>query len=419
MARWMRHVHHSGCVDKLVIRCDILIQDGQTLSRNQDIIVENGTVIDIVPSGSLRTIDAHFAIITPVFHNSHSHVEYHLLHGVDMGRPFFEWVRNVVQSKSTFPEDRWPLSSLLGATALINMGYRSTEDCSDSGCGAVALNAVGLHGRAYVEVNGLHPEEDILRAHNRITAALQQEREGITVGVAPHALYSTSSLIFKLISDDYSKIPTCIHVDESDAEFEFTHFGRGEFKEMYERRHIEMNAPYSSSLRYLANEGFVNAQTTLIHGCTWDDEDIGIVRECGARWIVCPESNYNLQCKMPQVSKLRHSGIRIGIGTDSSLSCKNLSPFSQMQRLLDTPGDDIAADAAFVFQAATLDQNGVSNRVCIGGSADLVGLPRQSTVSIGEANIEQCIYYASFFSSYYVMRGGLPTFLPSDCGGIL
>lgn len=403
----------------MVIRCDILIQDGQTILKSQDIVVENGTVIDIVPSAAFRTIDAHFAIISPVFHNSHSHVEYHLLHGVDLGVSFFEWVRSVVQAKSAFPQDRWPLSSFLGATALYNLGYRSTEDCSDSGCGASALHAVGLSGRAYVEVNGLYPDPDVLTARDRINVALQQECEGITVGVAPHALYSTSPLIFKLIADSYSKIPTCIHVDESDAEFDFTHFGRGDFKEMYERRHIEMNAPYSSSLRYLANEGFVNAQTTLIHGCTWDEEDIGIVRECGARWIVCPESNHNLQCKMPRVCILRQSGIRIGIGTDSSLSCKNLSPFKQMQCLLDVPGNDIIADAEFVFQSATRDNNGVSNRICVGGSADLIGLPRQSTSCIGNANIEQCIQYASSFSSYYVMRGGLSTHVPSDCGAML
>ena len=64
----------------------VILADG-TLLRNVTVTVSDGVIADISPG--IDRDATFYAVITPMFHNGHSHTEYQLLSGIFPPGPFF------------------------------------------------------------------------------------------------------------------------------------------------------------------------------------------------------------------------------------------------------------------------------------------------------------------------------------------
>ncbi len=217
----------------------VILSDG-TLLRDVTITVVDGVINDI--SLGVDVDATYYAVVTPMFHNGHSHAEYQLLSGILPSGSFFPWVRELVRLKFCLPNRLWAISTLYGVKKLLEMGYASTEDCSDSGFAAATMSACGLRGTSYREVNGLVSDVDAYRCESRIDALHNLGRH-YSVGVAPHAVYSTCQAVLDVVLKRAEGLPLCIHVDESPEEDLFCRNNSGPFIEMYKRRGIEHKSP--------------------------------------------------------------------------------------------------------------------------------------------------------------------------------
>lgn len=342
----------------------VILSDG-TLLRDVTITVVDGVINDI--SQGVDVDATYYAVVTPMFHNGHSHTEYQLLSGILPAGPFFPWVREVVRLKFCLTNRLWAISTFYGVQKLLEMGYASTEDCSDSGFAAATMSACGLRGTSYREVNGLVSDVDAYRCESVIDALHDMGRH-YSVGVAPHAVYSTCQAVLDVVLKRADGLPVCIHVDESPEEDLFCRNNSGPFIEMYKRRAIENKSPGTSAIQHFDRHGLVTPRTLLVHGCNWTSDDIAIVQARGSRVAVCPESNQFLQCKYPPVELMYQSEISIVIGTDSALSCPSMSPVKQLLLLMTGTSDTNLH--RWLFHAQVTPISGPSYDVAVGNVAD-------------------------------------------------
>ncbi len=353
----------------------VILADG-TLLRNVTVTVNDGVIADISPG--IDRDATFYAVITPMFHNGHSHTEYQLLSGIVPPGPFFPWVRNVVRLKMCLSQRLWALSTFFGVQKLLEMGYASTEDCSDSGFATAIMVSSCLNGTSYREINGLIPDADTRRCHSTFDA-LSEWTGRCTVGIAPHAIYSTCEPVLDIVSDRAGNLPVCIHVDESPEEDLFCRRNDGPFVDMYNQRGINYQSPLTSAVSYFCSKGLVTSNTLLVHGGNWTSDDVAIVKRQRARVAICPESNHFLMCKVPPVELLYESNVPIVIGTDSALSCKSMSPLHQLSLLLHASSD--TSYHRWLFHSQVTRESGDSYDLRVGDQADFCAYGRELSLS--------------------------------------
>ena len=364
----------------MLIHAGVLIGADGNLQHDVTISVVDGKIDDIMPN-SPKNSNSSYAVVTPMFHNGHSHCEYQALESILPSSKFFPWVRDVVRLKLRLPSKFWLYSTLMGVTKLLRMGYASTGDCCDSGFAPAIMSALGMHGVCYREVNGLSEEFDGPRCQAIMNTVLNS-RLVTTMGIAPHAIYSTCDNILETVAKLSQNVPVCIHVDESPEEEQFCRFADGPFAEMYERRGIVRPAPHSSAVKYFDAMGLVAANTLLVHGCTWDQDDVAIVKAKNASVAICPESNRFLNCGYPPVELFYDQDVRMVIGTDSALSCHSMSPMHQMKLLMETnPSGDFHR---WIFHSQVTPMNGNAYDVAAGLPADFCAYGKGVTFERGE-----------------------------------
>lgn len=357
----------------------VIFADG-SLSRNMTITIDDGFIVDITPNRCPNE-NVSYAVVTPMFHNGHSHCEYQLLERVLRSSSFFPWVRDVVRIKQQLPRQFWVYSSILGVLTLLKMGFKSSADCSDSGFSTATMSAMGLTGTSYREVNGLSVEHDVPRCQSIIDEVVATDID-INLGLAPHAIYSTCRAVLENVANHRSTLPICIHVDESPDEERFCRYGDGAFAEMFIRRGIDHPSPMSSALQYFDSLGLVTRNTLLVHGCSWDSNEIELVKSRNAAVAICPESNHFLECRLPPAVKLYESDIRTVIGTDSALSCASMSPLKQLKLLM-----DISADEGFhrwLFRSQVTSGTTDTYDVNVGMPGDFCAYGKGKTVTNGD-----------------------------------
>jgi cytosine/adenosine deaminase-related metal-dependent hydrolase len=390
----------------MFIHAGVLISADGNLQHDVTISVVDGKIDDIMPNSPKRS-SASYAVVTPMFHNGHSHCEYQALESVLPSSEFFPWIRDVVRLKLRLPSKFWLYSTLLGVTKLFRMGYASTGDCCDSGFAPAIMSALGMHGVCYREVNGLSEEFDGPRCHAIMNTVLNS-RLVTTMGIAPHAIYSTCDNILETVAKQSQNVPVCIHVDESPEEEQFCRLANGPFAEMYERRRIVRSSPESSALQFFDGMGLVTANTLLVHGCTWDQDDVAIVKAKNASVAICPESNRFLHCGYPPIELFYDQDVRVVIGTDSALSCHSMSPMHQMKLLMETnPRGELHR---WIFQSQVTPTIGSSYDVTVGATANFCAFGKGMCFEQGK--LKQVIEQLVDFTPDVYRVGSLMTYKP-------
>jgi cytosine/adenosine deaminase-related metal-dependent hydrolase len=107
--------------------------------------------------------------------------------------------------------------------ALLAVGTTHVGDISQSGLGIEPLLASGLAGVVYVEIIGLEKQAALdffARARQIVENYRPYERNGMRLGLTPHAPYSTHPAAFRAATAYALKeeVPLCIQLAESQAE---------------------------------------------------------------------------------------------------------------------------------------------------------------------------------------------------------
>ena len=315
------------------------------------------------PSG-VPAVTLDHAALLPGFINTHTHLELTGLEGQVREPEFATWIRELRELKATRTPAQFLEAARRGLTDCYAAGITTVADTGDSGAVAVALSESGGSGVAYQEVFGPHPDQaaaSLAQLQSRVGELRRLGTGRLRIGVSPHAPYTVSGRLFRLVADwaRVEQLPVAVHIAESPAEKQFLLTGAGPFAAAWEARGIPL--PQSrgmTPIQWLATHGILSDRCLCIHVVQADASDLRQLADGGAAVAHCPRSNAAHHHGAAPLAALLQAGIRVGLGTDSVVSVERL---------------DLLAEARAAGELAAISPEALLH-LCTLGGAQALGL---------------------------------------------
>jgi len=188
-----------------------------------------------------------------------------------------------------------------------------------------------------LEVFGIDPA----KAHKRIAEIKKVASACSSINlpyyIVPHALYSTSLPLLRLIKElgSGNKV-TSVHFMESSGERDFLLNYSGPIADSYRKSGLMPAFPetVASHSEAVMNEITSSGNLILVHNTYADKETIKRVnKRADTYWCLCPGSNLFIENILPPVYMLKEAGCDIVMGTDSLASGDKLSILGELKIL--------------------------------------------------------------------------------------
>ena len=309
--------------------------------RNGGVVVSGQTVAAAGPLAELRQNYPQARelpsrrVISPPPINAHTHLD--MSHYDFKSLPYFQWIPEVVIAGRLRRGLEGAQSGLesIRASGAAGMG----DIVWDAGVMEWLLRESEVPGVAYWEVLDPNPataQATFEAARARLDAWKKLERPGgMRLGLSPHASYTVSHRLFRLLSDYAAGegLPMQIHVLEHPSEVELFASGTGPLAESMARMVPGLALPEifgrqpstdMTAVSYLADLGVLKARPTLIHMVNVTPHDVTAVAQAGCPVVTCPRSNQHLHCGLFPWQVYAAAGVEVALGTDSVASGETL-----------------------------------------------------------------------------------------------
>ncbi len=356
-------------------------------SQQYDLVVRNGQVITLDPSGSryprgdvavlegaiaaigpsvpgrgVTEIDAHGNAVLPGLIDCHMHET--LLRGFCEDLPLMRWLEEIC-----FPIDRafqpqhQRAAALMCQLEMIRGGITTFIDIYRYPAEAAAVaERSGLRAIFSPQIidNPPGPGETLESTLEFIREWKERVPNRIYTWFGPHAPYSVKPETFRMIAAQADELGVGVHTHLAETTDEVDQFRRQSGQ---------------TPVEYLAGLGMDN-RWVVAHGVHLTDQDIGLLAERDVAVAHNPSSNMKLASGVARIPDLLAAGIRVGLGTDSNLSNNNLDMFEEMrlaamlQKLSRRDAESMPCEK--VLRLATSD------------AAACLGLPHVGSLEVGK-----------------------------------
>ena len=308
------------------------------------ITTATGVVIDLVPTiDAGDDISVFKGILTPGFINAHCHVELsHLKGTIATGTGLVAFVQQVMGNRTPLNEDRL-IAMQQAVNEMYNSGIVAIGDiCNTTDSIGVKLKS-GLHWQNFIEVSGFVPagaQKRLADANLVYDTFLQHQ---LKASLSPHAPYSVSSNLFKVLNEATSQQLISIHNQECAAEDELYLHKTGGFLDLYNNFGIDIrgfNATGKTSLQsWLPN--FTQQQSIIsVHNSFTSQADLDfyiqqqlVTTNARLFFCLCVNANKYIEQKIPPIELLRNNRCDIVLGTDSYASNWQLNIMEEIKTL--------------------------------------------------------------------------------------
>ncbi len=311
------------------------LPQGTTLSLAAD-----GTVTDILATPPAGTIHYN-GVLCPGFVNAHCHLELSHMHRViPEGTGLIQFLSTVPLSRNNFSDEDKEAARNAALQAMNNNGIVAVGDIANT-ADTLALRATGsIHFHTFVEALGFVPA-GAARSMSWATGVYEQfaqQPQGSTVcrqSITPHAPYSVSAPLFRLIDEHNASGIISIHNQESEEENRFYTDGTGGVNELLATLGIPAQGFEPTGMRSLPSYMqwlSPGHRFMLVHN-TWSGiEDVQFAHSYApdVYWCLCPNANLYIEGSLPDIDMLIAEGARICVGTDSLASNHKLSVLSEL-----------------------------------------------------------------------------------------
>jgi 5-methylthioadenosine/S-adenosylhomocysteine deaminase len=336
--------------DITLYRADWVLPVAAPVLPDGGVAVAGDSIVAVGPAPRLiaelpgaAQVDMGRSIIMPGFVNCHSHVEYTSFRGILDDAEFGDWIISLVDVKASLTPEEYCVSARLGAMEAVSSGITTIADTSYGAATLEAATAVGLRGRLYLEVFGIDDArlDDTMDDVERRLAEAQAKAPGtFDVGLAPHAPYTVSSLLYQRVSRLAQErgLKVMSHVAESKDELTYIRSGSGKFAHDYREKmgwERMLVQPYGvTPVKYLQQWNVLHHDFLAVRCVNVTREDIRILRSKDVAVAHCPKSNAKLGCGIAPLSDLLREGVRVGLGTDSPASSNIMDRLDEMRTML-------------------------------------------------------------------------------------
>lgn len=361
---------------------------GGTLLSEHAVVVRNGAIDGVVPSGApaLRDVEIEDwgdVLILPGTVNTHTHSFQSLVRGFSDDLPFFRWRDEGIYRISPHlgPEEIYA-GALLAFGEMLRYGVTTVADFFYVHAGGTdndeavirAARTVGIRlvlARAMYDWQGapaVYQEtvDDAVRRCETLLARYAGDPM-VTVCPAPHSPHAASPEMIVAGARLAERAGTRFHIHVAEGRYEV---------EMITREH---GLP---PMRWLDRLGVLSERMVAIH-CVWlAEEEIQLMGRRGAKLAYCPASNMFLGDGITNIPAMLRAGVAVGLGTDGACSNNRTSVFDEMrtaallQKVAALDGSVLPAETA--FDMGTRNGGAVLGlpvgEIAPGAAADLVGV---------------------------------------------
>ncbi len=309
--------------------------------------IKNG-IVTVDDSGKIISVSTHAlpdveveqisGIICPGFVNTHCHLELsHLKDLTPRQTGLVEFIKLVQQLRGS-GEDAIAEAAYAADEQMYTNGLVAVGDISNSGNSAEVKKQSKLYYHTFVELFSFLPE----RAEEAFANALELQKQfkPLATSITPHAPYSVSKDLFRLIKNysDANENLLSIHNQECEDENKFYRYKLGAFNDLYKSFGIDISyfKPQARNSIQSVLPLLSNRQNILmVHNTCTNLKDIYFVKRFDRKinWCFCPSANLYIEGRLPKIDLFVDEGFNITLGTDSLASNDKLCILSEMRVL--------------------------------------------------------------------------------------
>ncbi len=327
---------------------------------------EGGTIIDTTsPLPTLLEkkggeIEFYKGIICPGFINTHCHLELsHLRSMISEKKGMTGFIKELIYKRSDFSNEEIQKAITEAEAEMIKNGIVAVGDISNNNSTFRQKSKNNLLYHTFIEVFDLNLDE----ANKVFENALQLQSElnniplphtsfhtlsqegNIRSSITPHAPYTVSEKLLKLINDHAIKNKSIIsiHNQESEGENELFISGTGTMVDAFKEMGVNTDLlrktgknSLQSTLPLLPkklNILLVHNTYTSYEDIAWAKSQYSILNTQYLYWCTCPNANLYIENKLPNYQYFIDQNAQVAIGTDSLASNWSLSVLDELKTI--------------------------------------------------------------------------------------
>jgi len=316
----------KGCQKKEIHHAGWIIKDAFTLVENGYIEIENGLIRAVhTQKPREKSIDHGPGALMPPLVNAHLHLELSALKNqLPFDRGFKSWVKLLIEKRAALGREKLIQEAQSSIQDLVKTGTLYVGDISTLGITGDLIRDSGLNGVVFHEFLG-----------SDIPAVFPQKNESVSFSLAGHAPHTASPHLLCTLKKAATahNLPFSIHLAESEDESEFILYKKGAWADFLTSRGIDFSSWETGSktpVSYINDMGLLNASTLAVHLLNVNKKDMDLLALSNTKICVCPQSNFNLHKKLPDIEQMIQKNMQPALGTDSLASCDSLSILDEM-----------------------------------------------------------------------------------------
>jgi cytosine/adenosine deaminase-related metal-dependent hydrolase len=310
------------------------------------VVDDNGVIQDLHTRESIDVstvnVERYNGFLCPGFVNAHCHLELSWAKAkIEPHQGMDGFVKQLEMIRKDVSREQELLMIESAGMSMLNSGTVAVGDISNSDATAGFKEKSALLFHTFCEVYASDPAKakyafEKIAVINQVFHSLKRNSSS---SVTPHATYSVSSELFKLImkagglAGIYS-----IHHQESEQENLFFKSGEGPIadrRQLFNPGIRKFKATGKRPLESIASDLDDQASILLVHNTFSEEQDVDFALGSfkNSAWCLCPNANLYIEHRLPLVNILRRKGCNILLGTDSLASNHSLLMLDEMKTL--------------------------------------------------------------------------------------
>jgi cytosine/adenosine deaminase-related metal-dependent hydrolase len=325
------------------LRSDFIHTGDRGFISNHSIVVDDdGFILDLLSNSEVNSSECEYypGILTPGFINAHCHLELsHLKGKFDTGTKLIPFLKNVVSQRETEPD--LIMQSIVDADhEMWAEGIVAVGDISNKTDTLEVKRGSKIYYHSFIEAF------DFLQDHLALQffegyKKVYDEFEDLARTMVPHAPYSVSKSLFKLINQVNAgkEIVSSIHNQETlDEDLLFIN-KTGEFVAFWESFGFKLDAFNSigkESVYYAMDQMQNHPNTLFIHNTQMKETQVRDVLNWNPNsfFVTCANANLYIENALPDYKQFLNADAKLCIGTDSLSSNWHLSMIEEIKTIL-------------------------------------------------------------------------------------
>ncbi len=308
-------------------------------------VADDGTIDMIYPKSKFKSPSykiQHFTgILCPGFINTHCHLELSWAKGlISEGKGLDTFVRKLELLRKSASGSYIQMAIEKAAHEMEQSGIVATADISNGDHTLEFKQKSNHYFQTFIEVFGSNPAFALTIFKKALALKSQFAKQQLSgeVSIVPHATYSLSDDLFKLVANSAKGNLLSIHHQENSDENQFFMDGSGAIAERRNTFNPDLT-PYSGTGKHpmesIADYFKPDQKLLLVHNTVSEQQDIEFVEQyfSHAYWCLCPNANLFIENRLPDINLFRKNGCMITLGTDSLASNHQLSILDEIKTI--------------------------------------------------------------------------------------